>query len=67
MPIFWNDIEILQVIDESERENSTVSSGTSLMQAVAARYETIASLDDYGSFVRELLLARDAGFLSYAG
>lgn len=64
--MFWNDIEILQVIDESERENTaTLSSGMSLMQAVAARHEPIASLDDYRSFVRELLLAREAGLLSY--
>lgn len=66
MPIFWNDIEILQVVDESERENTaTRSSGMSLMQAVAARHEAIASLDDYGSFVRELLLAREAGLVTY--
>ena len=66
MPIFWNDIEILQVVDESERENTaTRSSGMSLMQAVAARHEAVAAPDDYSSFVRELLLGREAGLLTY--
>lgn len=65
MPIFWNDIEILQVIDESERENSiVVSSGLSLMQAVAARHDLIPAVEDYSPFVHELLLARDAGLLT---
>lgn len=66
MPIFWNDIEILRVIVESEREHSiAVSSGTSLIQAVAARHDTTAAIEDYGPFVRELLLAREAGLLTY--
>lgn len=67
MPVVWDDTEILRVIDESRRNNTGVASGgMSLMQEIARRHEY--QLDhrlDYGTFVRELLLARNAGLLMY--
>lgn len=67
MPVVWDDTEILRVIDESRRNNTGVTgSGVSLMQEIARRHEY--QLDphiDYGTFVRELLLARDAELITY--
>lgn len=66
MPILWNDIELLQVVDESERESSIATrSGLALMQTVARRPGLIPAVEDYGPFVRELLLARDAGLITF--
>lgn len=67
MRIAWDDIEILRVIDESQRDNTGVAgSGMSLMQEIARRHDyQVDPHIDYGSFVRELLLARDANLLTY--
>lgn len=66
MLIFWDDIELLQVVDESERENSIATrSGLALMQTVARRRGLISAVEDYGPFVRECLLARDAGLITF--
>jgi hypothetical protein len=67
MPVVWNDTEILRVIDESLRNNTGIAgNGMSLMQEIARRHEY--QLDphvDYGTFVRELLLARDVELITY--
>lgn len=67
MPVVWDDTEILRVIDESRRNNTGVAgSGVSLMQEIARQHEH--QLDpnvDYRTFVRELLLARAAGLITY--
>ncbi len=67
MAVVWDDTEVLRVIDESRRNNTGVAgSGMSLMEEIARR--NAYQLDhrvDYGSFVRELLLARDAGLITY--
>lgn len=67
MPVVWDDTEILRTIDESRRNNTGVAgSGMSLMEEIARRNEY--QLDhrvDYSTFVRELLLARGAGLITY--
>lgn len=66
MAIFWNDIEILQVIDEGEHGNAiAIGSGLALMQTVGRRNGLEPMLEDYRPFVRELLVARDAGLITY--
>ncbi|MDX6451417.1 MAG: hypothetical protein QOH16_1466 [Gaiellaceae bacterium] len=67
MPVVWDDTEILCVIDESQRDRTGVAgSGMSLMQEIARRHDwQLDHLVDYGTFVRELLLARAAGLLTY--
>jgi uncharacterized protein (TIGR02391 family) len=67
MAVVWDDTEILRVIDESRSNNTGVAgSGMSLMQEIARRHDY--QLDphaDYGTFVRELLLARDSELITY--
>jgi len=67
MAVVWDDTEILRVIDESRSNNTGVAgSGISLMQEIARRHDY--QLDphvDYGTFVRELLLARDSELIAY--
>jgi hypothetical protein len=67
MRVVWDDTEILRVIDESRRNNTGVAgSGMSLMQEIARRHDyQLDPYVDYGTFVRELLLARDAGLMTY--
>src|SRR4051794_25130642 len=68
MPIVWDDTEILGVIDESRRANTGVATtGWSLMEEIVRRHGY--QLDhgiDYRTFVRELLLARAAGLITYS-
>src|SRR4051794_28188947 len=67
MPVVWDDTEILRVIDEARRNNTGIAAnGMTLMQQIAGRhgYQLDPNVD-YGAFVRELLLARDAGLLTY--
>jgi uncharacterized protein (TIGR02391 family) len=67
MAIVWNDTEILGVIDESRTGGTGVAgSGMSLMQEIARRHDY--QLDprvDYGTFVRELLIARDSELITF--
>ena len=67
MPLVWDDTEILRVIDESRRNNTGVAgSGMSLMQEIARLHGyQVDPYVDYGSFVRELLLARDSQLITY--
>jgi uncharacterized protein (TIGR02391 family) len=67
MPVVWDDTEILRMIDESRRNNTGVAgTGISLMEEIARRHDY--QLDpqvDYGTFVRELLLARESELITY--
>lgn len=67
MAIHWDDIEILQMIDEGEHGNSSaVQSGLALMQTVANRRgERLDPNTDYASFVHELVIGRAAGLVAY--
>jgi uncharacterized protein (TIGR02391 family) len=67
MPVIWDDIEILRVIDESRRNNTGVAgSGMMLIQEIARRHDWHLDAQlDYASFVRELRLARDCGLITY--
>lgn len=65
MAIFWDDIEILRVLDECERgERSGIFGGRELMQAIAAQREVALTEQDYHGFVRELLAMRDGGLIT---
>jgi len=67
VPIVWDDIEILRVIDESRSNNTGIAAGgMNLMQEIARRHEwQLDPYVDYGAFVRELMLARDAELITY--
>jgi len=67
VPIHWDDIEILQVLDEAESTGNAAAlmNGTALMQAVAARRNEIPTPQEYRSFIHELEIAQDAGLLTF--
>jgi hypothetical protein len=67
MPVVWDDTEILRVIDESRRNHTGVAwGGTLLMQEIIRRHDwQLDPYVDYGTFVRELLLAREGGLITY--
>jgi hypothetical protein len=57
MAIYWNDIEILQVLDECEqRDPSGISRGLTLMQEVARKRGLAIAEPDYETFVREMFV-----------
>ncbi|MGD0197240.1 MAG: TIGR02391 family protein [Solirubrobacteraceae bacterium] len=66
MAIFWDDIEILQVVDEATRDNpGAIYNGWAFMQTVASKREATALEADYHTFVRELFALLDAGLLTW--
>jgi uncharacterized protein (TIGR02391 family) len=62
----WDDLELLRVVDQSERDelHGNLSNGTALLQTASAG-RTIEWGRDERTFARELLLARDAGHLTW--
>lgn len=61
----WDDLYLLHLIDEFESEQSgQLSSGWQLMQ-VASQGQTTDWDRDCGTFARELLLARAAGYMEW--
>ena len=61
----WDDLQLLRLIDEFENgQTGQLMSGYSLMQAVSDG-RAIDRESDCRTFVRELLLARDAGYLEW--
>ncbi len=67
MSIAWHDLEILRIVDEAEQgERSGIHNGRDLIAAVAADRDHVADTQgDHESFVRELLVVRDAGLLTW--
>lgn len=66
MPIHWDDIEILRVLDERERgDGGRIFDGFELINTVAARHEGAAKDVDYHSFLRELFVLERAGLLTW--
>ena len=63
----WDDLELLRTIDELEQnETGTLANGLGLMQRIARdRGEVPDPYRDYSTFVHELLVAHDAGYLTY--
>lgn len=61
----WDDLQLLRLIDELESgQTGQLMSGYSLMQA-ASDGRVIDWESDCRTFARELLLARDAGYLEW--
>lgn len=61
----WDDLELLQLIDQLEQsDQGPLWSGFSLMQG-ASSGKPLDPNQDYRPFVRELLLAQAAGFLTW--
>ncbi len=61
----WDDLKLLRLIDDLEdREPASLGNGQELMHRMAPR-EALAPNRDHATFARELLLARDAGFLTF--
>ena len=66
VPIHWDDIEILRVLDERERGvRSGLFDGFELMQAIAAEREAATTDADIRSFLRELFALGDAKLLTW--
>jgi len=66
MAIFWDDIEILRVLDECERgERSGIFNGFELMQAIATQREVAITEQDYRTFLRELSVESNEGLLTW--
>lgn len=66
VPIHWDDIEILRVLDERERGGGgRIFDGFELINTVAARHEGAAKDVDYHSFLRELFVLERAGLLTW--
>jgi hypothetical protein len=65
--IAWNDLEILRIVDEAEQgQRSGIHDGRDLIASVAADGDHVADTQaDHESFVRELLVVRDAGLLTW--
>jgi uncharacterized protein (TIGR02391 family) len=64
--IFWDDIEILRVLDERETGvRSGIFNGLELMQAIAVQREVALTEEDYHSFVRELLALEKGGLVTW--
>lgn len=64
--IFWNDFEILQIIDACERgERGGVHNGIALAQALAADRGVGLSDEDYRSLIRELFVLNHGGLLGW--
>jgi hypothetical protein len=65
MATHWDDLELLRLIDHHEtNEIAVLGSGYSLIQAMA-KEQTIDWRHDAKTFVRELLLAKDAGYVEW--
>lgn len=67
MPIAWNDLEILRIVDEADQgERTGIFSGRDLMEAAAAiRDQGTGTTQDQASFVRELLVLAAAELLTW--
>ena len=66
MAIYWDDIEILRIVDERERGvRSGFFSGIDLMETIARERGVASTDEDYHSFVRELLAMADGGLLTW--
>jgi hypothetical protein len=64
--IVWNDIEILQVLDDSEQSNpGAMYNGYVLAQATAGRRGAALGDQDSAGFVRELFVLLEAGLLQW--
>jgi uncharacterized protein (TIGR02391 family) len=64
--VFFDDLHILRTIDRLEQAGQTayLNAGIDLLQQVAGA-EPVSEDRDHRSFIRELSLARDSGFLSF--
>lgn len=64
MAIYWDDIELLRVLDECEQGvRSGIFHGFDLMEAIAAQRGVAVMEKDYHSFLRELFALRSGGLL----
>jgi uncharacterized protein (TIGR02391 family) len=63
----WDDLQLLHLIDASESSGQTapLMNGDGLMQA-AGQGRGLDATRDAGSFAREMLLAREAGYVVWA-
>jgi hypothetical protein len=65
MVMHWDDLQLLQMIDHlEESEIGTLTNGQGLMQRIADGQQLDYSRD-YRTFAWELLLAYDAGFVTW--
>lgn len=60
----WDDLQLLKVIDDLEQSGQYISNGLTLLEQ-AAQGQTIRQDQEATPFARELLLARDAGYLTW--
>ena len=66
MPIFWNDFEILQLIDACDRgERGGIHSGIALAQTLAADRGVPFGHGYDASLIRELFVLREAGLVTW--
>jgi hypothetical protein len=66
VPIHWDDIEILRILDERERgDGGRIFDGFELINTVAARRDGPATGVDYHSFLQELFVLQKAGLLTW--
>lgn len=62
--MFFDDLHILRTVDRLEQAGATRILGTDLLSEVT-RGQSVTDDRDYRSFVRELEMARDCGFLTF--
>jgi uncharacterized protein (TIGR02391 family) len=66
VPIFWSEIEILQLIDGAEQgHGSWIYNGMELARATAARRDLAIIEHDLASFVRELFVLAQADLVTW--
>jgi hypothetical protein len=64
--IYWDDIEMLRVLDECEQGvRSGIFHGFDLMEAIASQRGVAMTEGDYHSFLRELFALRSGGLLTW--
>lgn len=67
MPVAWNDLEILRIVDEADQgQRPSIFNGRDLMEASAAvRDQGPGTAEDEAPFVRELLVLEAAELLTW--
>jgi hypothetical protein len=66
VPIFWNDCEILRLIDACDRgERGDIYNGIALAQALAVAQGVSLTEQDYGSLIRELFVLHAGGLVTW--